>query len=182
MPSPLKLRAQTEDDLALMSGLLQDALIPGADMRYEATDRQFVAVLNRFCWERDGALDEKDETDANTGPYHRTHAALVMDGIGAIKSRGITLSDSRHLLNLLSVHMGDGEIELLFSGDVALRAECAEIRVRLQDLGEPWPTQWRPHHGHDAEILAEAQARLGAGDAKGAPNWDSGPARDDPAA
>ncbi len=82
MPSPLKLRAQTEDDLALMSGLLQDALIPGTDMRYEAADRQFVAVLNRFCWERDGVLDE---TDANAGPYHRTHAALVMDGISATR-------------------------------------------------------------------------------------------------
>ena len=166
MTAPLKLRARATADLALLSGLLQDSLIRGADMTYEGSEKRFIAVFNRFCWERDQALENAGQPpesppqiDKTPGHYHRTHSGLVIDRVRAIQSKDIDLKNTSKLLNLLSVHELDGQIELLFSGGAAIRLKTTGILAHLKDLGEPWPTQWRPHHGHDAEILAEEAAR-----------------------
>ena len=158
MNAPLRLRARTATDLDLLSGLLQDALICGADMTYEAENKRFVAVFNRFCWERDGALSE-EEAGPSPEAYHRSHAGLVIDRVWAVQSKSIDLSDHKKLLNLLSVHHSEGQITLLFSGKAALRLKCKGVLAHLKDLGEAWPTKWRPHHGHDAQILAEESLR-----------------------
>lgn len=167
----LKLRARSSADLALISGLLQDALICGIDMSYEPVEKRFVAVFNRFCWEQDAALQETEPSpdqvedidgervDPKPGCYHRTHSGLVVDRVRAVQSKKIDVSNGKMLLNLLSIHALDGHIELLFSGGAALRLKTRSVLAHLKDLGEPWPTRWRPHHGHDAEILAEEAAR-----------------------
>ena len=160
MDTALKLRARSDTDLALLSGLLQDALICGADMTYDPAEKRFVAVFNRFCWERDEALKDEDRAvDPAPGAYHRCHTGLVIDRVRSVQSRSIDLSDTAKLLNLLSIHPVADHIELLFSGDAAIRLKINGVLAHLKDLGEPWPTQWRPHHGHDAEILAEESAR-----------------------
>ena len=162
---PIKLRARSAADLALLSGLLQDALICGADMTYEASEKRFVAVFNRFCWERDGALEGEDDAlkshavDETPGSFHRIHSGLVIDRVSAVKSKQIDLKDKSKLFNLLSIHELEGSIELLFSGGAALRLKTTGVLAHLKDLGDSWPTKWRPHHGHDAEILAEETAR-----------------------
>ncbi|MGB0785857.1 MAG: DUF2948 family protein [Alphaproteobacteria bacterium] len=160
MQYPLKLRAETEEDLALMSGLLQDALIAGSDIQFEPGEGQFIAVFNRFCWELDQALDATDEERPGPGIYHRTHSALVVEGAIGVRSRSINLSDNKELLNLLSLHSDSDQIELMFSGEAALRIKAGSINVRLQDLGEPWPTKWRPNHNSRDDILAEENARI----------------------
>lgn len=176
MGEPLKLRAVSSVDLALISGLLQDALVLGADMTYNSEERRFVAVVNRFCWEQDQALEASDAQDqTGTSPdtssstlsstprvYHRTHAGLVFDRVRAVQSKNIDLKDASNLLNLLSVHALNGQVELLFSGAATIRLKCTSILAHLKDLGEPWPTQWRPHHGYDEQILAEETARESA--------------------
>lgn len=165
MTETLKLRARSTADLALISGLLQDALVSGHDMTYETGNKRFVAVFNRFCWEQDEALVDGSapcDTPEADGCYHRTHAGLVIDRVRGVQSKGIDLKDGKKLLNLLSVHELDDQIELLFSGGAALRLKTTGVLAHLKDLGYPWPTKWRPHHGHDAEILAEEAARQGA--------------------
>ena len=47
----LRLLARDEDDVAVVSALLQDAIIPGADMEFKRKTNQFFIVANRFCWE-----------------------------------------------------------------------------------------------------------------------------------
>ncbi len=47
----LRLLARDEDDVAVVSTLLQDAIIPGADMKFNRNTSQFIFVANRFCWE-----------------------------------------------------------------------------------------------------------------------------------
>ena len=47
----LRLLARDEDDGAEVSALLQDAIIPGADMEFNHKTNQFIVVANRFCWE-----------------------------------------------------------------------------------------------------------------------------------
>ena len=48
----LRLMVADEDDLAVASALLQDAIIPGVDISFNRDDRQFILIANRFCWEQ----------------------------------------------------------------------------------------------------------------------------------
>ena len=47
---PSKLIALDEEDLAVLSSLLQDAVLRVADMAYLPKQRRFAAALNRFEW------------------------------------------------------------------------------------------------------------------------------------
>ena len=49
--SALKLHAQSSDDVEMLSALLQDALISGADMAYDKAENTFMLVANRYCWD-----------------------------------------------------------------------------------------------------------------------------------
>ena len=45
---------------------------------------------------------------------------------------------------------GREAILLEFAGAAAIRLDVARILCRAKDLGEPWPTPWRPRHDEDA--------------------------------
>ena len=47
----LKLMAEDEEDLAILSAHLQDAVMRVGDLAYLPKSRRFAAFLNRFCWE-----------------------------------------------------------------------------------------------------------------------------------
>ena len=48
---PLKLIALDEDDLAVVSSHLQDAVVRVGEMAYVPSRKRFAAVVNRFNWE-----------------------------------------------------------------------------------------------------------------------------------
>jgi hypothetical protein len=35
---------------------------------------------------------------------------------------------------------------LVFAGGAQIRIETDAIACRIEDIGEPWPTRWRPTH------------------------------------
>jgi hypothetical protein len=43
-----------------------------------------------------------------------------------------------------------------FAGDAALRLQGPRIVCHMEDLGEPWPTRWRPSHDDRAADAAGA--------------------------
>ncbi|WP_020592053.1 DUF2948 family protein [Kiloniella laminariae] len=47
----LKIRAQDDEDIRTLSGLLQDSLVPLCDVAWLREEKRFVMVVNRFCWE-----------------------------------------------------------------------------------------------------------------------------------
>lgn len=134
----LKLRAVDAEDLAVVSACLQDAIVAVADMVWEAEERRFVLVASRFCWE--GCRD------ADGADLERVHAGLRFDGVTAVRHRGIDRSKRDEMLALLAMHPVDGGIHLEFAGGGTIRLEAEGILCHLQDLDEPWPTQWRPSH------------------------------------
>ena len=50
----LKLLARDEEDLAVISAILQDALIPVSEMAFLPEEQRFALVANRFRWEAPG--------------------------------------------------------------------------------------------------------------------------------
>lgn len=154
----LRLRAESADDLEVIGGVLQDALIPVSDMAFLAAESQFVFVANRFCWELDGVPDQAAGETPGTGgkpsTHHRINCGVTFDGVQAVKTRGFDREDPATILSLLTIQTEAGvegpEITLICAGDASVRLTVGKIDCRLDDIGEPWPTVWRPSHG-DAE-------------------------------
>jgi hypothetical protein len=157
---PLKLRAHDPADMDVIAALLQDALVPLGDMTFLAGEKRFVMVANRFRWHGDPAEDgvpsapapqpeRADVVFAEEGaepPFERVNSGLCFDKVERVRYRGLTPGGKDEILNLLTITARPDAITLIFAGDAAVRLEVAAIRCHLEDIGEPWPTRWRPQH------------------------------------
>lgn len=141
----LKLRAVDLDDLSVISSMTQDALVPMDDMLYLPDQGSFIAAINRFCWE---GVEEGP-------PYHRCHAGLRFDRVSAVRRKGVSRSEKTRILDLLAIayapdeegqKSGPGRVMLSFADDAAVQLDVSELLCGLEDLGDPWPTHWKPEH------------------------------------
>ena len=134
----LKLLARDEEDLAVISTVLQDALIPVSEMAYLPEERRFALVANRFRWEA--------PHDRPRDNFERRLTGLSIGGVTAVRRRGFRPGDPDRILALLAVRRVAGSLQLDFAGGASIQLETAEILCHLDDLGEPWPTRWQPRH------------------------------------
>lgn len=141
MTGLLKLRAADAEDLQVLAGCLQDAILPITDMDYDAAGRRFVFVANRFRWE-----SPAPEAEA----WDRIHAGVIVEHVEGVKLRNINRADRGLMLSLLTVDLvereGGRSILLVCAGDRDIRLDVGGILVQMEDFGEPWPTQRRPRH------------------------------------
>ncbi len=149
MGGKLKLRCEDEEDVVVLSSLLQDALVPMAELAWLPVERCFVFVASRFIWEE--CLDVTlPPEEAGIECYSRQNFGVTFEGVRAVKSRGIDIDDKNRILELLAItataESGAATIELVFAGGAGIRVECERIAVHGQDVGEPWPTLHRPRH------------------------------------
>jgi hypothetical protein len=163
MTVPLKLRTEDAEDLDIVSACLQDAIVPLGEMEYVPGEKRFVLVANRFRWENCGETADMPAADPvpsatvdaafATGcrTYERVNCGVAFDGVEAVRRRGIDPRERARMLELLSMRVEAHAVTLEFADKAALRLEGARITCRLSDIGDPWPTQWRPRHpGGDA--------------------------------
>ena len=140
----LKLVALDEEDLAVISAHVQDAVLKVRDMTYSPREKQFVLSMNRFAWEnaRGGLFRRK---------YERRRSALHFDRVLGIRSGGFERDREEDVLELLAIRFAAarepaGTIELVFAGGGAVRLEVECIEAQLTDLGAAWETRARPVH------------------------------------
>ena len=158
----MKLRARDAEDIAILSACLQDALVNVREMTFLPSERRFVFIANRFRWETSAgsaaapARVEREETDASFveehgdhAHYERTHSGICVEMVRTVKSKGLAGPFRPRFLELLAVQVAPGAILLCFAGGATVRLEVDGIRVFLEDLGEAWPTAWRPQHALD---------------------------------
>jgi Protein of unknown function (DUF2948) len=134
----LKLLARDQEDLAVISAILQDALIPVSEMAFLPEEQRFALVANRFRWEAPG--------DRTRESLERRLTGLSVGGVTAVRRRGFNPTDPDRILALLAVRRVAGALQLDFAGGASIQLETAEILCHLDDLSEPWPTRWRPRH------------------------------------
>jgi hypothetical protein len=138
----LKLRAADAEDLAVLSAILQDSLVAIGEMTYLPDENRFVLVANRFKWE--------PQVGSTPAKAERVLTGLCIDGVKAVSRRGFTPRDGDRILSLLALRTeGEdtaGALILDFAGGSSVRLEVQQILCHLDDLGEPWPTRWRPKH------------------------------------
>ena len=156
MSEPLRLRADDEEDFKVIAACLQDALAPVGEMQFLPDEKIFAMLVTRFRWENcPEAFDAPPGQTAAPPPdamflacsnYERINCGLRFDGVTQVKRRNINPKEVGRILELLTVHPVGSSVELIFAGDMAIRLEGEHIVCRLQDLGEAWPTHWRPRH------------------------------------
>lgn len=158
MAGKLKLRAEDEEDIQVVSACLQDALVSIGDMKFMKDDKRFLFVANRFCWE-DAADDDLPELDdgelgeEGEESYQRVHCGVRFEGVTGVRTRGFNPQDNDSILDLLAVtteREGEGEsstdIRLIFAGDAEILLKTERILCMMEDLDEHWPTSFRPKH------------------------------------
>jgi Protein of unknown function (DUF2948) len=139
--APLRLLAEDEDDLAVISAALQDAIAKVGDFEWDARGRRFTLALNRYLWETPGGF-----------LGNRVRAGLQFGSVLAVKSRNLRRDPPDAVVELLAVRFepGDeapgGRVRLAFAGggDVELTVECVD--AALADISAPWPTTSTPVH------------------------------------
>ena len=175
----LRLKARDADDLQIISAALQDAIVAVGDMAYLPDEQRFVLVVNRFKWEcgdyrdlfspdgagglqpdgapaaapagegRDAGDGGDNESDPDDGVFLRTNCGICFSGVTAVRHRGVDRQRRDVMLSLLAVSADANAIMLVFAGGAMIRLECPAIDCRLDDMGEPWPTRWRPEHSFE---------------------------------
>lgn len=134
----LKLLAVDKQDLEIISGHCQDAVLKVADMSYDRPSKTFSLVLNRFAWEVEGGKE-------------RRKSMLRFSRVNGVKLSGIQQTQSDMVVSLLAILFEVGEepsgtIELVFAGDGAIRLDVECVEVQLSDLPAAWEAKSRPSH------------------------------------
>ena len=99
--TPLRLTAADAEDLTVISALVQDAVFPVTEMRWQPALRRFALLLNRFRWE-----DQAGVTGRH--PPERTQAVLVIQDALHVASSGFDRREGDLVLSLLSVEFEAG--------------------------------------------------------------------------
>jgi hypothetical protein len=145
--APLHLVARDAEDLAVLSALVQDAVFPITEMRWQKGRRRLALLVNRFRWE-----DREAAARAGRG-YERVQSLLVVDEALSAQTQGIDRDDRDTVLSLMSVAFepgedGTGRVLLVLAGDGAIALEVEALEITLKDVTRPYlaPSGKAPAH------------------------------------
>ncbi len=135
--NPLRLKAETAEDLAVISTFVQDAVGQNSEISWLAKKHRFAMLLNRFRWEDEESAKQQGR------PFERVQSTLVVDSCLKVTAQGIDPKDKDMAFDLLSIGFeagedGAGKVILTLAGDgaIALDVECLD--VTLTDVSRPY--------------------------------------------
>lgn len=133
----LSLKAQTTEDLSVISGSVQDSILQIKSIIFNGKTRSLTLGLQRYRYEV-------------TEPS-RISSALRFDDVLSVKSSAIDKSKTDAFLVLLSLEFTEtdkpsGLVTLSFSGGGKLIVEVECLEVMLLDQGLPWVAKSIPDH------------------------------------
>ena len=138
MSNILKLIAQNDEQLTILSSLAQDSIIKSNEMGYDKKNKRFALLMNRYRHEEENPS--------------RIRTAIHFDYVESIKSVGIDKKSKDEILVLLAIRFEikskpSGSIFLEFSNNKSISFDVESIEAFLTDMGEPWKISNRPDHG-----------------------------------
>ena len=142
MAERLRLKAQTAEDIGVLSAMLQDAAVKVGDLAYLPRQRRLAGVFNRFRWEAE---------TGRRGRGSRVRSGLHIEGVLKAAVQNVPTREAGHVMNLLAIEAepradGAATLTLIFSGFAAIRLAVECIDVTLEDLSEAWRARARPRH------------------------------------
>jgi hypothetical protein len=140
----LRLVALDQEDLAIISAHLQDAIVRVGDIAYLPKEQRFALAARRFDW----------ETAARDAPRRRL-TGLHFERVTAVRTRGIDPARQDAVLDLLAITFEErdppsGTATLIFANGGAIQIDVECIEMQMKDLGPVWEAGSRPAHAIDA--------------------------------
>ncbi|WP_417243295.1 DUF2948 family protein [Celeribacter sp.] len=144
---PLHLKALDAEDLGVFSALIQDAVVPVAEISYDAGKRRFAMLLNRFRWE------DVEAAQARGRAVERVQTVLLFDDVIKARSMGVDGRDTDTIVSVLSLAFvagedGTGRVDITLAGDGAIALDVETIDATLKDVTRPYaaPSHKVPTH------------------------------------
>jgi hypothetical protein len=137
MSNTLKLIAQDDKQLTIISSLAQDSIIKSNEMGYDKKTKRFALLMNRYRHEEENPS--------------RIRTAIHFDYVDSVKSVGIDKETNDDILVLLAIRFEakskpSGSIFLEFSNNKSITFDVESIEAFLTDMGEPWKIPNKPVH------------------------------------
>ena len=134
---PLRLIAQDAEDLKIIAALVQDAVLPVTELKYDAKRHRFALMLNRFRWE------DRAQAEQVGRAYERVRSVLVVEDVRKVQSFGFDRTEKDLVLSVLSMSFepgedGTGRVTLTLAGDGAIALDVEALDVRLDDVTRPY--------------------------------------------
>jgi hypothetical protein len=136
---PLRLKAESAEDLAVISSLVQDAVGRAGDIQWHPRQHRLVMLVNRFRW----------EIGAEAGPSsggERVRSAVSFESALAVRARGLDPKAKSQVYELLAILFEPAEgcagtltLTLAGGAEIAVEVECLDLA--LADLTQPWPAK-----------------------------------------
>lgn len=143
--APLRLRAESAEDLSVISALAQDAVGKVANVQYAPRRRRFSVLIYRFRWE------DHDRAAREKRAFERVAAALTFDDVLRARSAGLDPREKDAVFSILALDFKPGEdgaglIDVTCSGAATLQMQVECVNVALVDLTRPWAAGGKPQH------------------------------------
>lgn len=136
----LRLVALDQEDLAVLSAHLQDAIVRVGDLTFLPKEHRFALAARRFDW----------EAGPNEPPRRRL-TGLHFERVLSARTRDIGRGNPDAVLNLLAITFEEkeapsGTATLIFAEGGAIQLELECIEAQMKDLGPVWEAESRPVH------------------------------------
>ena len=126
--SPLKLRAEDDKDLEILSKCLFEAICLDNEMTYLKDKKSFMMSVERFTWELGGVKDENvlqvlcliEVTNVNS---------IVVENFFNEKSKGIN--------SLMSIAYDTGFLMFTFEDQAFIKINVSKLEIYVEDFGTP---------------------------------------------
>jgi len=129
---PLRLIARDADDLAIVSTLLQDAVLPMKETSWQPDVNRFGMLVNRFRWE------DKAHAEQGKRPYERVQSMLVIDYVQNVSSMGVDHTDKEQIISILSLAYEEDKVTFTLAGDGALSLDVECLEITIKDVTKPY--------------------------------------------
>ncbi len=150
----MKIAAFDENDLAVISAHLQDAVLRVGDIRWMKSTGKLALVASRF-----------DHFGSKGGSGERRLCGIQISRVRRVAARNILMNDKMAVVALLAMtftpgaEAPEGIIELSFAGGGVIRVEVECIEVAFADLSQPWQARARPDHEADTNQVNTKDAK-----------------------
>lgn len=127
---PLKLRAEDDNDLEVLSECLFESICLEKEMQFLEKDNIFLICLDRFTWEISGLFPEK---------LLQVQCILQVDFVNTVIADGL-FDKITSLHSLISIVYSNNYLIFSFDKGAVLTLEINKLRVFIEDIGSPvWP-------------------------------------------
>jgi hypothetical protein len=133
----IKLIAKTQEDLQVISSLLQDGILPIGDFAFLKNDKKAMFAFNRF----------KHELYAeNKNEKFRCNSVLTVNNVESIKYKNIDFTDRKQILVLLDIEKKEDNLILNFAENKKIKLIINNFKISIVDTSENWKVDMVPEH------------------------------------